>query len=165
MREAEAGVRLANVRTVDGSLATMVRAAARGCLIVAFAVSLGGCAWISSWFPKPPKASPPAPVAAAPQAPEAAVDAQPAAAARVACANYAQVVESAPFPRDAIIRGIDAGRASVRFLVDVTTISVLSLTSSDPAFGDAAVSIVRKLQCRVDRPTRFEIPFDWRTSR
>jgi outer membrane biosynthesis protein TonB len=142
------------------------RSARRAGLIVVLVGGLNGCAWISSWFSKsPPKAPAPAAVAAAPQAPTIDVDLQPASAARAACANYAKAFEDSLFPRDAIIRGIDSGTAAVRFRVDGTTLTVLTITSSDPAFGDAALRIVRKLECKVDRPTAFEIPFAWRTTR
>jgi outer membrane biosynthesis protein TonB len=87
------------------------------------------------------------------------------AAAHEACSNYDEVMNGAPYPRDAIIRGIDSGRATVRFDVDGTRVRALSVTSSDPAFGGTAFDLVKKLQCRTDRPTTFEIPLSWRTQR
>ena len=92
-------------------------------------------------------------------------DAQPASAAKIACANFDRAFEESTFPRDAIMRGIDAGKASVRFRVDGTSVTIVTITSSDPAFGDAAVRVIRKLECRVDTPTTFEIPFAWRSAR
>jgi outer membrane biosynthesis protein TonB len=122
-----------------------------------------GCSWFS-WFPSSTPAVAPRPDLPVVSAPVY-DDAQPATAARAACANYAKAFEDSPFPRDAIIRGIDSGTADVRFRVDGTTLTIVTITSSDPAFGDAAVQIVRKLECRVDRPTTFAIPFAWRSVR
>ena len=140
-----------------------IRAGAIALPIALSITQVGGCAWISSWFTKTPRT--PAPVTVTLQAPSTDVDLQPASAARAACTNYVQAVQGAPFPRDAVIRGIDRGNATVRFAVDGTTITVLSVRSSDPAFGNAASDVVATLTCRVDRPTNFEVPFDWRTVR
>ncbi len=131
-------------------------------------VGLSGCA-VPSWFPwfhakpKPaPAATSPTPVPRATATPAPAPDVE---AVRAACANYDAVFFAQPFPRDAIIRGLDSGHASVRFQVDDGRVAVTSVTASDPAFGQAAVESVRQLQCRVERTTIFEIPFDWRTAR
>ena len=143
----------------------LTRASAAFALVAACA-SLGGCAWLSSWWPWGRK--PAAPVSVAPTVmadPSHGLTTEPAAAARAACRNYEKAVQDAPFPREAIIRGIDQGSASVQFAVDGTTVTVLSVRSSDPAFGNAAADIVGTLDCRVDRPTRFEVPFSWRTVR
>jgi outer membrane biosynthesis protein TonB len=96
------------------------------------------------------------------------VDAPPAlgvAEARASCPNYERVMSGFTYPNDAIVRGIDGGRATVRFDVSGSQVRVLSVTSSDPAFGAAAFELVRKLECRTDRPTTFEIPLTWQTSR
>jgi len=119
-------------------------------------LTLAGC----SWFGRKPA---PAPTPAA--APADTFSAQPVSAARAACANYDTLVRDAPFPRDAIIRGIDSGKASVVFAVDGTKITILSVTSSAPAFGDAAADAARALHCSVDRPARFSVAFEWRTVR
>ncbi len=92
-------------------------------------------------------------------------DVESVAAARAACPNYDAVVRDSPFPRDAILRGLDAGTASVVFAVDGTKVTVLSVTSSAPAFGDAAADAVRKLRCTTGRPARFSMSFEWRSVR
>jgi hypothetical protein len=117
-------------------------------------LTLAGC----SWFGRKPA---PAPAVA----PAETFSAEPVSAARAACANYDTLVRDAPFPRDAIIRGIDSGKASVVFAVDGTRITILSVTSSAPAFGDAAADAARALHCAVDRPARFSVAFEWRTVR
>lgn len=114
-------------------------------------VLLGGC----SWFGR--KAT------VAPSQPELTVESIDAA--RAACPGYDALVRETPFPRDAIIRGLGSGRASVIFAADGTTISILSIKSSAPAFGGAAADAVRNLHCKVERPARFAIAFDWRSTR
>ncbi len=123
---------------------------------------LAGCSWFSR---KPAAAAPAVPTAATPGPSPAAPSVESVAAARAACQNYDALVRESPFPRDAIIRGIDAGTASVVFAVDGTKVTVLSVTSSAPPFGDAAADAARKLRCTVDRAARFPISFEWRTVR
>ncbi len=126
---------------------------------VALLLPLAGCGWFSR---RPAPVVAPAPAAATMPAP---LDVEPVSAARAACANYDALVRETPFPRDAILRGIDAGRASIVFAVDGTTVTVLSVTSSAPAFGDAAADAARKLRCSVERRARFSMAFEWRTVR
>jgi outer membrane biosynthesis protein TonB len=119
-------------------------------LVVMLALTVAGC---SSRRAAPPDAHVPAPVL------------ESAVAARAACANYDRVMMDTAFPRAAIVRGIDTGRVTVRFQVTATKVRVLSIDASDPAFGEAAIDLVRQLDCRVAEPTTFEVPLAWRTSR
>lgn len=141
------------------------RTATRGAALAAsllVATTLAGCgsfSWRSLW-----PWSRPAPVAAAP-APGVDRDVRDADAARAACANYGEVFARVDYPRDAIIRGLDRGHASIRFRVDGDRVAITTVTSSDPSFGDAAAETIRKLRCHADRTTTFEVPFDWRSVR
>lgn len=121
----------------------------RPVLVAASLALLAGCSWFGQ---KTPAVSSPV------------LTVESIAAARAACPDYDLLVRDAPFPRDAIIRGIVAGTASVIFAVDGTMVTVLSITSSAPAFGGAAMDAVRGLHCAVHRPARFAIAFDWRNA-
>jgi hypothetical protein len=88
-----------------------------------------------------------------------------AARARAACPNYDHVMRESSFPRDAIVRGIESGSATVRFEVVDGHVRVVSVISSDPAFGTTALELARRFECRTDGPTTFEIPLTWQTSR
>jgi hypothetical protein len=111
------------------------------------------CAACSHRGPPATQAAEPAPIALG------------VAAAREACPNYEKVMSESPYPRDAIIHGVDSGRATVRFDVDGARVRALSVTASDPAFSATAFDLVKKLECRTDRLTTFEIPLSWRTRR
>ena len=130
---------------------------------VVLVVPIAGCSWFSWFSRKPPVAPAAAPVSSA--SPADPIPVAPLASARAACANYDALIRESPFPRAAIIRGIDAGTASVLFEVDGTKVTVLSVVSSAPPFGDAAADTARELRCTVDHPTRFSIAFEWRTVR
>ena len=116
--------------------------------------SIGGCAWWPRWLGGskaaasigPPEGPPPRPVSEA----------------RAACANYDRIAASNAYPHDAYLRGILTGNATIRFTVTGSKVDISRVTSSDPAFGDAAVDAVRKLDCRVDQPTVFEMAFVYR---
>jgi len=123
-------------------------------IAMALTLTLAGCSWFAR---KPSAASVPTSVAM--------TSVEPIAAARAACADYDATPRETPFPRDAIVRGIDSGTAWVVFAVDGTKVTVLSVTSSGPAFGSAAEEAVRKLRCTVDHPARFSMGFDWRSAR
>ena len=128
------------------------------------AVALGGCSWFP-WFAKRPPAAASTPASPRPTGASPSVDVRPAVEAQAACPNHAKAFEQSSFPRGAIIRGVDSGRATVRFAVDGDTVTILSVASSDPEFGNEAMAIVRRYVCHTERPTTFEVPFDWRTGR
>jgi outer membrane biosynthesis protein TonB len=122
--------------------------------LVVVVASIGGCAWWPRWLGGskptasigPPEGPPPRPVAEA----------------RAACVNYDRIAQSNAYPRDAYLRGILSGKATIRFVVTGSKIDISRVTSTDLAFGDAAMDAVRKLECRVDQPTVFEMAFVYR---
>jgi hypothetical protein len=80
-------------------------------------------------------------------------------AARSVCGNYAEAIQASAFPRDAVARGIMDGKVVARFEIDGSSLKVLSLDASDPAFTPVVSGILGRFRCHTDKPTVFEIPF------
>lgn len=128
----EVAVRILRRRTITRIVAS--------CIVL----SLSACSW---WRKEPP----------------AATDLPPAVPLmRSACPNSAEVWASSTFPRAAVARGLSEGQVTVKFRVDGRRVDIVEVTSTDSAFGDAAVAVVRRYDCAVDRPTTFEMAFAFR---
>lgn len=78
---------------------------------------------------------------------------------RAVCSDYRKAMADSAYPRDAIARGLDYGKVIVRFRVDGSSVSVLSVDASDTAFAVVATGMVLRFGCRSDQPVNFEIPF------
>jgi protein TonB len=105
---------------------------------------------------------PPAPAPAAPPAPRA----PPARmAAGVVCANYATIMGSTSYPREAVRAGLDHGDALVQFTVtaDGTLKDVHVVKASDPIFARNSERIVSRYRCQGQgHDVVVQVPFGYR---
>lgn len=114
---------------------------------------------------EPVRSAPPAP-AAAPPAPPPAAPAPPVSAS-VVCANYAQVMGDAGFPREATRLGLEEGSAVIQFTLvasgDIRDIKAVS--ASHPIFAKASMRIVGEYKCKgAGRDVTVQVPFSYRSS-
>lgn len=92
-----------------------------------------------------------------------AADGDPAAIATI-CPNFVAASSSVPFPRSALQRRLMRGEALIAFTVtpDHRTVDITPVSSSDPAFAEAALAVVKKLECKGGtEPLQLRVPFTY----
>jgi TonB family protein len=81
---------------------------------------------------------------------------------RALCDNYAQVMSSVVYPREALIQSIPEGQVLIEFTVRTSgaVVNVHALASTNPIFAQSAVNTVSQYRCRaMDREVRVVVPF------
>lgn len=115
----------------------------------------------------PPPSPPPQPAAPAPVPVPAPAPAPKPVSASVACANYAQVMGDAGFPREATRLGLEEGRALIQFTLTANgeIRDVRALSASHPSFAKGAMRLVSEYKCTGQgRDVEVQVPFAFKSN-
>lgn len=118
-----------------------------------------------------PDPTPAPPVAVAPPVPPPPAPAPPPAPVRVSaavsCANYAQVMGDASFPREATRAGLEEGSVLIQFTLAASgeVKDIQAISASHPTFAKGAMRIVREFKCKGQgRDVNVQVPFTFKSS-